>query len=149
MTEIRKTKPLYPARRRLIIVAVIWVLVIRTLVLVGADLLGIPDIWATIINVSLFLAIFTPLSLLAVKELNEARRRGDEPPPQIPTGRSLLALAVITALFWALVFWLVHSTGEFIFPLLPIISTVWLFVNIRRYRRAGDPLETNESTRSS
>lgn len=138
VTEPIRTKPLYPARRRLIIAAVIWVLVVRTAILLAADALEVTDIWRGIASMSLFLAIFIPLSLSAVRELNDARRRGDEPLPQIPSRRSLIAFGIFTGLFWALAIWVVFSSREFVFPLLPIICTIWLVVGIRRYHRGGN-----------
>jgi len=141
MTEPIRSKPRLPARRRLIIAVVIWVLVVRTLILVATSALGIQDLWTSVITTLLFLAIFIPLALTAVKELNDARRRGDEPPPQIPTRRSLIAFGIFTGLFWALTVWFIASSGNLIFPLLPIFSAIWLVVGIRRYRRAGQSLD--------
>lgn len=137
VTEQIRTKPLHPARRRLIIAAVIWVLVIRTGILIAADTFQISDGWRTVISIALLLAIFVPLSLTAVKELNELRRRGDEPLPQIPTRRSLVAFGIFTAIFWGFVVWFISSSGNFVFPLLPILCTIWLVVSTRRYHRAG------------
>lgn len=148
MIEPTKTKPLYPGRRCLIIAAVIWVLIIRTLILVAADALRIPDIWTTVVSTSLFLAVFIPLALAAIKELNDARKRGDEPLPQIPTRRSLIAFGIFTILFWALAVWFVLSSGDVVFPLLPILSTIWLVVSIRRYYHAGEPLDADASPRT-
>lgn len=147
MTEPTRTKPLHPARRSLIIAVVIWVLVIRTVILIAADALGIPDVWSTVGSVALFLAIFIPLALAAVKELNDLRKRGDEPLPQIPTRRSLIAFSIFTILFWGFAIWFVLSSGDFVFPLLPIICTISLVVNIRRYYRAGQPLDADASSR--
>jgi hypothetical protein len=140
VTDSSRTTPSYPARRRLIIAVVVWVLIIRTLILVAADAAKVPDVWTTAVSIALLLAIFIPMSLSAVRELNEARRRGDAPPPQVPTRRSLVAFGIFTVLFWALAVWAVSFTGEFVFPLLPILCTVWLVVRIRRYNHAGKPI---------
>ena len=141
MTEPLRTKPLHPARRRLIIAVVIWALVIRTLILIITDALEVPEVWSTMISIAIFLAILVPFSLAAVKELNDFRKRGLEPLPQIPTRRSLIALGVFTVLFWGFYAWLTQWVGDFVFPLLPILCTIALGVNIRRYHLAGQPLD--------
>lgn len=147
MTEQIRTKPLHPARRRLIIAAVIWVLVIRTGILIAASTFDISDGWRTTLSAALLLAIFIPLSLAAVKELNDLRRRGDEPLPQIPTRRSLVAFGVFTVTFWGFAVWFVSSSGDFMFPLLPILCTIWLVVSIRRYHRAGKAVQPDSVIR--
>ncbi|KNC20468.1 hypothetical protein AC792_00495 [Arthrobacter sp. RIT-PI-e] len=125
----------------------IWVLVIRTGILTAAQTFGITDGWRTIISTTLLLAIFIPLSLAAVKELNALRRSGEEPLPQIPTRRSLIAFGVFTVAFWALVIWATASGSSFVIPLLPILCTIWLIVSIRRYHRAGRSVHPNTATR--
>jgi hypothetical protein len=140
-TEPPRIEPLHPARRRLIIAVVIWALVVRTLIFIVTDALGVSDIWSEVVSIALFLAIFFPLSLAAVKELNEFRRRGLEPLPRIPTRRSLIALGVLTVLFWAFFIWFSQWRGDVVFPILPILCIIALGVNIRRYYLAGEPLD--------
>jgi hypothetical protein len=131
-----KTKPACPARTRLIIAAVVWAVFIRTGLSLAMDALELAPIWRIIIGTSIFLAIFIPMTLAAVRELSAARERGDTPPAPTPSRRAVIGWGVFTALFWALMIWLVASTGEYVFPLMPLISTIWLVVQIRRYRRA-------------
>ncbi|MPY10871.1 hypothetical protein [Arthrobacter bussei] len=101
------------------------------------DILGVTSVWSTVISVALFLAIFMPLGLAAVKELNDHRKRGLEPLPRIPTRRSLIALGVFTVLFWAFFLWIIHWRGDVVLPLLPILCIIALGVDIRRYSLAG------------
>lgn len=136
-----RTKPLHPARRRLIIAVVIWALVIRTIIYIATDTLGGGDVWSEMVSIALFLAIFIPLSLAAVKELKDFRKRGLEPLPQIPTRRSLMALGIFTVLFWGFFIWFIQWNGDFVFPLLPILCAIALGVGIRRYHLAGQPLD--------
>ena len=138
MTDHIQAKPLRPARRRLIIAAVIWLLLIRTGLLIGADALEIPDTVYNIASIGLLLAIFIPLSIAAMKELNNLRQRGEEPLPEVPTRRSLIGFSAFMIAFWCFALWFVLANGNFVFPLLPILGTIWLIVNIRRYNRAGD-----------
>lgn len=86
------------------------------------------------------------MSLAAVKELNDLRRSGDEPLPQIPTRGSLIVSGVFTVAFWGLAIWVIASGGSFVVPLLPIVLTLSLFVSIRRYHRAGEPAQPNPAT---
>ncbi|WP_208739937.1 hypothetical protein [Arthrobacter agilis] len=148
MTEPPRTKPLHPARRRLIIAVVIWALVIRTLIYIVTDTLEVADVWSEVVSTALFLAIFIPLSLAAVQELNDFRKRGLEPLPQIPTRRSLIALGVFTVLFWTFFIWFIQWRGDFVFPLLPILCIIALGVNIRRYYLAGQPLDDDAQPQS-
>ncbi|MHA7191945.1 hypothetical protein ACX80N_16800 [Arthrobacter sp. MDT2-16] len=139
MTEPVNTKPAYPARTRLIVAAVVWVVLIRTGLSFAMDALELTPIWRSTISTSLFLAIFIPLSLAAANELSEARKRGDAPPAPPPSRWAVISWAVFTALFWMLTIWATVGTGEYLFPLLPVIGTIWLVVQVRRYRRAQEP----------
>jgi hypothetical protein len=149
VTDQIRTKRPRPARRRLIIAAVIWLLLIRTVLLIGADTLEIPDVVYNIVGVGLLLAIFIPLSLAAMKELNDLRQRGEAPLPKIPTRRSLIGFGAFMIAFWCLALWVILSNDNFVFPLLPILGTIWLIVNIRRHNRAGDPPQPSLSTRAN
>ena len=138
VSEPTRNAPVFPARRRLFAAAAMWLVVIRTLILIGAGALGLSDLWTTIVSMSVFFALFIPLALAALKELHAARQRGDEPLPQIPTIRSLAGFALLTAALWVVAFWYVLWSGEWIFPLMPILCTIWLGALIRRYYKAGD-----------
>ncbi|AUZ88757.1 hypothetical protein CVO76_14725 [Arthrobacter agilis] len=126
----------------------IWALVIRTLIYIVTDTLEVADVWSEVVSTALFLAIFIPLSLAAVQELNDFRKRGLEPLPQIPTRRSLIALGVFTVLFWTFFIWFIQWRGDFVFPLLPILCIIALGVNIRRYYLAGQPLDDDAQPQS-
>lgn len=130
-----KTKPTYPARTRLIIAAVVWVVLIRTGLSFAMDALELTPVWRIALSTSLFLVIFIPMSLAAARELSAARERGAAPPAPTPSRRAVIGWGVFTALFWALMIWLVAGTGEYVFPLMPLICTIWFVVQIRRYRR--------------
>lgn len=136
MPKSRQKSP-HPARRRLIIAVVVWAVVVRTLIFAIAEALGISGAWSELVRIALFLAVFIPLSVAAARELNELRRQGLEPLPQIPTRRSLIWFGAFTVLFWGFFGWFVLWSDRFVFPLLPILSTIFLIVAIRRYRLAG------------
>ncbi|MFJ6001846.1 hypothetical protein [Arthrobacter sp. NPDC092385] len=147
MAESRK-KSMHPARRRLIIAIVVWALVVRTLILVIAEALGISRTCSELLSIALFLAVFIPLSVAAARELTDLRRQGLEPLPQIPTRRSLIGFGVSTVLFWGFFGWLVIWSDRFVFPLLPILSTIFLIVAIRRYHLAGQAPTTDPMLRA-
>ncbi|MHA7218287.1 hypothetical protein ACX80L_05290 [Arthrobacter sp. MDT1-48-3] len=123
----------------MIIAIVIWAVVIRTLIFVIAEALEISGAWSELVSIALFLALFIPLSVAAARELNDLRREELEPLPQIPTRRSLIGFGVFTVLFWGFFGWFVLWSDRFVFPLLPILSTIFLVVAIRRYHLAGQP----------
>lgn len=137
MIVSEQPKPPTPARTRLIVAAIVWAIFIGTGINFASSALGIADVWRVLISSALFLAVFIPLSLAAVRELYEARARGEAPPAPTPTRRAVIGWAIFTALFWVLTIWFLTSTGEYLFPLMPIISTIWLVVQVRRYRGAA------------
>jgi hypothetical protein len=122
-----------PKRRRLVGWGLLWFLLLGSVLGSVLRAAGIPEPWQSILAVVALAAVFGPLIRSAVKETQRLRAEGIDLPSYPVTRKSLITLGIITGLLWALVVVLV-AIGRPVIPLLPIACTVWLAVQLRRWR---------------
>lgn len=124
-----------PKRRRLAGWAVIfWFLLLGGLLGPAFEAVGVAQPWRSLLVAAVLAAVFIPLIQAAILETRQLRAEGIELPDYPVTRKSLISAAVITGVLW-IIFGIAISTGQLVFPLLPIAGTVWLVFLVHRWRR--------------
>ncbi len=125
-----------PKRRRLAVWALLWFVLLGTVLRSALHSAGIPEPWRSTLLAVVLAAVFVPLVRAAMTETARLRAEGVDVPSYAayPTSRkALVSIAVITGVLW-IIFAISASFGELFFPLVPISCTVWLAIQIRRWR---------------
>lgn len=125
-----------PKRRRLVVWGLWWFLVLGVLLGSVLDAANVPQPWRTLLATAGLAALFGPLIRGAMIEARQLRAEGIVLPSYPVTRKSLISIAVITAVLWVVFAFLV-ATGRPTFPLLPIVGTIWLVYQLLRLR-AGE-----------
>ncbi|ALE06213.1 hypothetical protein AL755_13295 [Arthrobacter sp. ERGS1:01] len=122
-----------PKRRRLVVWGLWWFFVLGLLQGAALDALDVPQPWRLLVTVAGLAAVFGPLIRGAVIEARGLRAEGIALPSYPVTPKSLISIAIITSVLWA-VFAFLIAEGRPTFPLLPIIGTIWVTYNLLRLR---------------
>jgi hypothetical protein len=122
-----------PKRRRLAGWAILWFIILGSLLASALEALGVPEPWRSLLVGAGLAAVFVPLIRSAALEARQLRAEGIELPAYPVTRKSLIAIAVITGVVW-IAFAVVAFTGRPVFPLVPIASTTWLVFLTRQWR---------------
>lgn len=124
-----------PKRRRLAGWALaFWFFLLAGLLGSAFEAAGVPQPWRALLVAAVLAAVFIPLIRAAVLETRQLRAEGIELPSYPVTRKSLISAAVITGVLW-IIFGIAISTGQLVFPLLPIAGTAWLAFQVHRWRR--------------
>jgi hypothetical protein len=94
---------------------------------------NVPQPWRTLLATAGLAALFGPLIRGAMIETRKLRAEGIVLPSYPVTRKSLISIAVITAILW-LIFAFLVATGRPVFPLLLIVGTIWLVYQLLRLR---------------
>jgi len=122
-----------PKRRRLVVWGLWWFLFLGVLLGSVLDAANVPQPWRTLLAIAGIAALFGPLIRGAMVETRKLRAEGIVLPSYPVTRKSLISLAVITAILWVVFAFLV-AAGRPTFPLLPIVGTIWLAYQLLRLR---------------
>lgn len=122
-----------PKRRRLAVWGLWWFLLLGVLLGSVLDSANVPQPWRTLLAVAALAVVFGPLIRGAVLETRKLRAEGIDLPSYPVTRKTLISMAVITAVLWV-GFAYVVSIGRPVFPLLPIVGTLWLAYQLLRMR---------------
>lgn len=122
-----------PKRRRLVVWGLWWFLFLGVLLGSVLDAANVPQPWRTLLAIAGIAALFGPLIRGAMIETRKLRAEGIVLPSHPVTRKSLISIAVITAILWV-VFAVLVATGRPTFPLLPIVGTIWLAYQLLRRR---------------
>lgn len=122
-----------PKRRRLVVWALLWLIILSSVLQAALDAAEIPQLWRSLTYTAVVVAIFAPLIRGAVTETSALRAEGVDLPSYTVTRKTLISFSVLTCLLW-IVFAVLAFFGKYYVPLAPIACTVWLAVMVRRWR---------------
>jgi len=122
-----------PKRRRLVVWGLWWFLFLGVLLGSVLEAANVPQPWRTLLAIAGIAALFGPLIRGAMIETRKLRAEGIVLPSYPVTRKSLISIAVITAILWVVFAFLV-AMGRPTFPLLPIAGTIWLAYQLLRLR---------------
>jgi hypothetical protein len=122
-----------PKRRRLVVWGLWWFLFLGVLLGSVLEAANVPQPWRTLLAIAGLAALFGPLIRGATIETRKLWAEGIVLPSYPVTRKSLISIAVITAILWVIFAFLV-ATGRPVFPLLPIVGTIWLVYQLLRLR---------------
>jgi hypothetical protein len=122
-----------PKRRRLVAWGLLWFLLVGWLVGVIMEVAGVSQPWRSLLTVTGAAALFALLIRGAVLETRQLRAEGITLPSYPVTRKTLISNAVITGILWVL-FAVLVIIGQPVFPLLAVLSTVWLLYLLLRWK---------------
>jgi hypothetical protein len=124
-----------PKRKRLVVWAFLWLFLLSWLLDLGLEAAGIPQPWRSVLIGAALAAVLIPLIRAAATETRELRAEGIDPLPHSPvTRKTLIFVSVFTVVLWIGFAGLVITTGGWVFPLTPILCTIWLAFQLHRRR---------------
>ena len=122
-----------PRRRRLVTWGLLSFLFLGTLLGSVLSAVDVPEPWRSALMVAALTAVFGPLVRAAVVENRQLRAEGIDLPSTPVTRKSLISLGIMTGSLWAL-FVVLVAIGRPVVPLLAVGCTVWLVLQIRRWK---------------
>lgn len=124
-----------PKRKRLVVWAFLWLFLLSWLLDLGLEAAGIPQLWRSVLIGATLAAVFIPLLRAAATETRQLRAEGIDPLSHSPvTRKTLIFVSVFTVVLWIGLAGLVITTGGWVFPVTPILCTIWLAFQLHRRR---------------
>mgnify|MGYP000385927106 CR=1 FL=1 len=122
-----------PKRRRLVVWALLWLMVLNFVLRLALEAVGMPEPWLSLVFAAILGAVFVPLFRGAITETRALRAEGVDMPAFVMTRKALTFLTIITGVLWV-VFAALAFLGEFAFPLVTTAWTVFLALQARQWR---------------